>query len=216
MALYLVWRGYRVEESLIAFWAPFLAADLGNYAGGAVSSWLVHRGWAVGRARKAVVIPGALGVLLLIPRSDFRPSLMGIALLFGGATFSYAAFSTMANNVPGGLFLVDGAVASVSGLGGAAAGAGTQFLLTYAVGSIADKVGFRRRSIGASLIPLVAMVLVLALVRNTKASGQALYSPADLSGAVWVHNGRAMQKLTRKASGGVLAVFLVRSGQVVC
>ncbi|MBN9658957.1 MAG: MFS transporter [Acidobacteria bacterium] len=170
-ALYLVWRGYRVEESLMAFWVPFLAADLGNYAGGAASSWLVHRGWPVGRARKAVVVPGALGVLLLIPAA-FAPSLMGIAFLFGGATFSYAAFSTMANTFPADCF-ADRAVASVSGLGGAAAGAGT-ILSTYAVGSIADKVGFRPALIGASLIPLLAMVLVLALVRNTRESGQGV------------------------------------------
>ncbi len=170
-ALYLVSRGYRVEDSLMAFWVPFVAADLGNYAGGAASSWLVHRGWPVGKARKAVVIPGALGVLLLIPAA-FSPSLMGIALLFGGATFSYAAFSTMANTFPADCF-ADGAVASVSGLGGAAAGAGT-ILSTYAVGSIADKVGFRPALIGASLIPLAAMALVLILVTNTKESGRGV------------------------------------------
>lgn len=170
-ALFLAWRGYRVEESLMAFWVPFLAADLGNYAGGAASSWLVHRGWAVGRARKAIVIPGAFGVLLLIPAA-FAPSLMGIALLFGGATFSYSAFSTMANTFPADCF-TDDAVASVSGMGGAAAGAGT-ILSTYAVGAIADRVGFRPALIGASLIPLAAMVLVLMLITNTRESGQGV------------------------------------------
>lgn len=169
--LYLVSRGYRVEESLMAFWVPFLGADLGNYAGGVASSWLVARGWPVGRARKAVVVPGALGVLLLIPAA-FAPSLMGIAFLFGGATFSYAAFSTMANTFPADCF-TDGAVASVSGIGGAAAGAGT-ILSTYAVGSIADHVGFRPALIGASVIPLLAMALVLALVRNSRESGRGV------------------------------------------
>ncbi len=37
-AIYLVSRGYRLEESLLAFWVPFLAADLGNFAGGGISS----------------------------------------------------------------------------------------------------------------------------------------------------------------------------------
>ena len=36
-AIYLVSRNYRVEDSLIAFWVPFLAADLGNFAGGGLS-----------------------------------------------------------------------------------------------------------------------------------------------------------------------------------
>ena len=70
---------------------------------GAVSTWLVHRGWPVGRARKAIVIPGAFGVLFLIPAA-YAPSLPMISLCFGIATFSYAAFSTMANTFPADLF----------------------------------------------------------------------------------------------------------------
>ena len=66
-AIYLVSRGYRLEESLLAFWVPFLAADLGNFAGGGISSWLIARGWSVGWARKIVVLVGGLGMTLLAP-----------------------------------------------------------------------------------------------------------------------------------------------------
>ena len=52
-AIYLVSRGFRLEESLLGFWVPFLAADLGNFFGGGFSSWLITRGWSVGAARKA-------------------------------------------------------------------------------------------------------------------------------------------------------------------
>lgn len=170
-ALYLVARGFSLQHSLLAFWVPFLGADLGNYTGGAVSTWLVHHGWPVGRARKAVVIPGALGVLFLIPAA-YAPGLPMISLCFGIATFSYAAFSTMANTFPADLFATD-AVASVSGLGGTVAGMGTM-LSTYAVGYIADHLGFRPALVGASFVPLLAMAMVLALVRNTAASGRGL------------------------------------------
>lgn len=170
-AIYLVSRGFQIEESLLAFWVPFLAADLGNFAGGGASSWLVGRGWPVGRARKAIVIPGALGILLLIPATA-TSSLFATTMLFAGATFSYAAFSTIANTLPADCF-APRAVASVSGLGGATAGLGT-ILATYAVGAIADKVGFQPALIGASVIPLAAMLLVLLLVRNTPASGTGL------------------------------------------
>ena len=170
-ALYLVARGFSLQHSLLAFWVPFLGADLGNYTGGAISTWLVHRGWPVGRARKAIVIPGALGVLFLIPAA-YAPGLPMISLCFGIATFSYAAFSTMANTFPADLFATD-AVASVSGLGGTVAGMGTM-LSTYAVGYIADHLGFRSVLVGASVIPVIAMLVVLALVRNTSASGRGL------------------------------------------
>src|SRR5712672_2342917 len=65
-AIFLVAKGFKLEDSLIAFWIPFLGSDLGNFAGGGVSSWLVRRGWPVGRARKAVVVPGAIGMALLM------------------------------------------------------------------------------------------------------------------------------------------------------
>lgn len=168
-AIYLISRGFRLEESLLAFWVPFLCADLGNYAGGGVSSWLVHRGWSVGRARKAIVIPGGLGVLFLIPAA-YSTSLSGISLYFGLATFSYAAFSTIANTLPADLFDTS-CVASVSGLTGAAAGLGT-ILSTYAVGYFADHQGFQPIVTAASVVPVISMLLVLLLVRNTRHSGK--------------------------------------------
>ena len=57
-AIYLVTKGINPEQSLLAFWIPFVAADLGNFFGGGVSSWLIRRGWPVLRARKAVVAVG--------------------------------------------------------------------------------------------------------------------------------------------------------------
>jgi ACS family hexuronate transporter-like MFS transporter len=168
-AIYLTSRGFRLEQSLMAFWIPFLCADLGNYAGGAASSWLVHRGWPVGRARRAIVVPGGLGMLALIPAA-YSTSLGAISLFFGLATFSYAAFSTIANTLPADLFDTRH-VASVSGITGAAAGLGT-ILSTYAIGYFADHLGFQPVVAAASAVPIVAMALVLLLVRNTSASGK--------------------------------------------
>lgn len=168
-ALYLASKGFSPEQSLTAFWIPFIAADLGNFAGGAGSSWLIRRGWTVGRARKAVIVPSALGVLALIPAAQ-SSSMTQIALLFGAATFSYAAFSTMANTFPADLFET-GSVATVSGMSGAAAGAGT-IGSTYMIGYLADHTGFGPALMGASAVPALAMLIVLALVRNTRESGK--------------------------------------------
>ena len=52
-AIYLVSKGHRLEESLLAFWVPFLAADVGNFAGGGLSSWLIGRGWSRRRGAQA-------------------------------------------------------------------------------------------------------------------------------------------------------------------
>ena len=56
--IYLVAKGFDLRGSLIAVWVPFIAADLGNFAGGAATGHLIKRGWTVGKARKAVVAAG--------------------------------------------------------------------------------------------------------------------------------------------------------------
>ena len=173
-AIYLVAKGYRLEESLLAFWVPFLAADLGNFAGGGCSSWLIRRGWSVGAARKLVVLVSGLGMTLLIP-TVFISSYAGLVACFAISTFAYAAFSTMVLNLPADLYPTE-SVASVSGMSGTGAGIGT-ICATLMIGRISDRYSFEPILIAASLIPLVATVAVLALVRNTRATERGLVSP---------------------------------------
>jgi ACS family hexuronate transporter-like MFS transporter len=172
-AIYLVSRGFKLEDSLLAFWVPFLAADLGNFFGGGVSSALIARGWSVGAARKAVIVFGALGMLLLIP-AVFASSLRAIAACFAISTFAYAALSTMILNLPADIYPTR-SVGSVSGMGGTAAGIGT-IAATYLTGVVADRYSFEPLLIGASLIPLIAMGALLVLVRNTEATRRGLVS----------------------------------------
>jgi ACS family hexuronate transporter-like MFS transporter len=166
-AIYLVSRQFRLEDSLVAFWVPFLAADLGNFAGGGLSSWLISRGWAVGAARKLVVVLGGLGMTLLAP-TVFVDSFVVMVACFAVATFSYAALSTMILNLPADVYPT-GSVASVSGLSGTGAGIGT-IAATLLTGAIADRMSFSPILIGASLIPLVGVAAILILVRNTEAT----------------------------------------------
>lgn len=170
-AVFLVSRGYNLEETLVGFWVPFLAADLGNFFGGGLSSWLIARGWPVGRARRVVIVGGSLGILMLIP-AIWAESFLVLIACFGIATFSYAAYSTMAISLPADLFHSQN-VAAVAGLSGTAAGIGT-IISIYLIGQISDRFSFAPILVGASLVPLVGAVLVVLLVRNTAASGQGL------------------------------------------
>jgi ACS family hexuronate transporter-like MFS transporter len=171
--IYLVAKGIELRGGLIAIWIPFISADLGNFFGGVLSGYLVKRGWQVGAARKALIIFGGIGVTLLIP-TVFTNNLYLIAALFGVASLAYSAFSTMANVLPSDVFHGD-SVASVSGLSGSAAGVGTIFAF-YSIGHLSDL----RQSMGthtfdpiivaAGLVPFAGMLLVLFLVRNTRAT----------------------------------------------
>jgi ACS family hexuronate transporter-like MFS transporter len=170
-AVYLVAKGFRLEDTAAGFWVPFLAADLGNFFGGGASSVLIRRGVPVGRARKALIVTGALGVLALVPTA-FLSGFTPLVVCFAVATFSYATMSTMALALPADLFQAR-AVASVAGMAGTAAGIGT-IASTYLVGVIADRFSFAPILVGASGVPLLAALLVLALVRNTAASGRGV------------------------------------------
>lgn len=162
-AIYLVTKGINPELGLLAFWIPFVAADLGNFFGGGVSSWLIKRGWPVLRARKAVVVFGGVGMTLLIP-TIFTSNLFALAGLFAVSTFAYASFSTMALVLPSDLYRSE-SVATVSGMSGTGAGVGT-IISTYLIGYVSDRYSFEPILITASLIPLIGMLLVLSLVRD--------------------------------------------------
>ena len=175
--IYLVAKGISLKSGLLAVWVPFLAADLGNFFGGGVSGYLIRRGWSLGAARKALVVFGGVGVLLLIP-TIFTVNLYFITMLFGIATFSYASFSTIANVLPTDLYTSD-SVASVSGLSGTGAGIGT-IIAFELIGHFSDAHQasgthtFDPIVIVAGLIPFIGMILVLLLVRNTRATDQGL------------------------------------------
>ncbi len=166
-AIYLVTKGVNPEQGLLAFWIPFVAADLGNFFGGGLSSWLINRGWPVIKARKAVVVFGGLGMALLIP-TIFTSNLLALAGLFAISTFAYASFSTMALVLPSDLYRSQ-SVATVSGMSGTGAGLGT-IISTYLIGYVSDHYSFEPILIGASLIPLVGMILVLVLIRPREVS----------------------------------------------
>jgi ACS family hexuronate transporter-like MFS transporter len=178
--LYLIAKGIPVKSGLMAFWVPFVGADLGNFFGGWASGYLIKRGWSLGAARRAVVVFGGIGVTLLIP-TIFTANLVTIAALFGLATFCYAAFSTIANVLPSDLY-TGGSVASVFGFSGTGAGIGT-IIAFKLIGYFADAgqslpgQTFDKIVVVAGLIPLVGMLLVLLLVRNTRATERGLVRP---------------------------------------
>jgi len=179
-AIYLVSKEITLHAGMLAIWIPFVGADLGNFFGGWISGYLIKRGWSLGAARKAVVVFGGIGSAILIA-TIFTRNIGLITLLFGVSTFSYAAFSTMANVLPSDLFYSE-SVASVAGMSGTAAGLGTIVAFKF-IGYFSDA----RQSLGghsfdpimvvAGFVPFVGMLLVLLLMRNTRATERGLVRP---------------------------------------
>lgn len=164
-ALYLVSKGFRIEKSVLGFWAPFLGADLGNFFGGGLSSYWIRRGWPVGRARRTVLLIFGPSMLVLAAAA-FTSNYPLLILLFAYTTFAYAACSTMFLALPTDVFHTQ-AVASVSGLAGTAAGIGT-LISTWLIGRISDRVSFEPIIIAASIVPCIATLVFVTMVRAPK------------------------------------------------
>jgi MFS transporter, ACS family, hexuronate transporter len=175
--IYLVAKGISLKTGLIALWIPFLATDLGNFFGGWMSGYLIRRGWPLGKSRKALVVFGGIGVTLLIP-TIFTTNLAILTALFAVATFCYGSYTTIANVLPSDLFFNE-SVASVSGLSGTGAALGT-IVVSELAGHLSDARLARGTHlfdplmILAGLIPFIGMILVLLLVRNTRATEEGL------------------------------------------
>ena len=103
-------------------------------------------------------------MLVLIPAA-FTGNYLGLVLLFGYTSFAYAACSTMFLSLPADVYH-SRAVASVSGLGGTTAGIGT-LISTYLIGRITDRFSFRPVVIAASIVPCLATVFFVTLVRRS-------------------------------------------------
>jgi ACS family hexuronate transporter-like MFS transporter len=173
-AIYLVARGFRLEDTLLAFWVPFVAADAGNFLGGGVSSALIKRGMSVGGARKLVYTIGGLGMSLLM-LTVWIQDLLLLTSVFAVATCCYAAASTMILNLPADIYPTR-AVATVSGMSGAGAGLGT-ICATYLTGYVADRFSFEPILIVASIVPVIGVIVVLTQIRNTTATARGYLRP---------------------------------------
>ena len=164
-ALYLLSKGFRLEAGVLGFWMPFLGADLGNFAGGGLSSYWISRGWPVGKARRAVLIifgPSMVSLLLVLRTSSYFAAL----LIFAYAAFAYAACSTIFLSLPTDVFQ-SRAVGTVSGMAGTGAGIGTM-ISTYLIGRVTDVTSFAQVIVGAAIVPCLATLVFVSLVRPSK------------------------------------------------
>ena len=144
-------------------WIPFLTADLGNFVGGGLSSWLVKRRWPVLRARKTVMFASAAVMIVGLPAVLTSSPAWAVALI-SLATLAYSSWAANVLTLPTDLF-PPGIVASVSGLSGTGAGlGGMAFMLV--IGEVVDRFSYVPVFTAAALMPLAAAGIILLTVRR--------------------------------------------------
>jgi len=139
-------------------WIPFLGADLGNFAGGWLSGFLIRRGWPVVRARKAVMFGFAVVMMAGIPAVLVDNAMVSVALITT-ATFAYASWAANILTLPADLF-PPRVVASVSGLSGTGAALGGM-IFTLIIGAVVDRFSYVPVFVAAGLMPMVAISFIM-------------------------------------------------------
>jgi MFS transporter, ACS family, hexuronate transporter len=170
-------RGFSLKQIAIFTWIPFVAADLGNFAGGFISGALVKNGMPVLKARKWVCVVCCIPMLAGIPAVLTRGPYACLALICV-ALFGYAAWSTMGLTLPSDLFPAE-VVGSITGLTGLAAGlSGTLF--TLVVGALVDHFSYVPAFVTAAIAPLAATVSIVFLIGGQPAMGTKVPEPGPI------------------------------------
>ncbi len=157
-------RGFSLKQIAIFAWIPFVAADMGNFAGGLISGALVRKGVPVVSARKWICVVSCIPMLAGIPAVLIANAFSSLAFICV-ALFGYASWSTMGLTLPSDLFPPE-VVGSVTGLSGLAAGlAGTLF--TLLVGTLVDHFSYLPAFVLAATTPLLATICIVFFIRES-------------------------------------------------
>lgn len=135
-------------------WIPFLAAGVGNFAGGWASGFLILRRVAPVPARLAVMAAAALAMACGIAIRLCHSAFAAITLI-SIIVFAYSAWAANVLTLPGDLFASD-SVATVTGVAGTVAGVGGM-LSTALAGYLIDHYSYGPVFIGLACLPLFAL-----------------------------------------------------------
>ena len=148
-------------------WIPFLAAGLGNFAGGALSGYFVRHNHGV-VASRLIVMAISAGIMSLGFVIHFCSSASVALALISLIVFAYSAWAANVLTLPSDIFPAN-VVATVTGTCGTLAGIGG-ILSTFTAGRIIDLYSYFPVFIGLSILPLLAFacsLLTLPPRKNT-------------------------------------------------
>jgi len=153
-------RGFDLAAIGKYSWIPFVAAAIGNLAGGAVPRSLIRRGWSLDRARKTMMLiasclmPLCCLLVTRVPNAALALALISVAMFSNGV---WANITLPAEVFPP---HVVGTVSGFAGALGALFGIGTQL----AIGWTVQNVSFAPVFAVSAFMHLAAFVLVCVLV----------------------------------------------------
>ena len=166
--LYITWlplylanaRGFSLAEIGLFAWVPYVAADAGSLLGGWLSGHLIARGWSADRARKGVIVFGAVLMLAGAGAAFVAQPLAALALI-GVVLFGFQVWINNVQTLPSDFFSAK-AVASVAGLGGTGAGIGSM-IFVFTTGWVVDHFSYTPILVAAALLAPLGTLALFAL-----------------------------------------------------
>jgi ACS family hexuronate transporter-like MFS transporter len=166
--LYITWlplylynaRGFSLKQIGMFAWLPYVSADAGSLGGGWLSGRLIAQGWTANKARKAVIVAGAVFMLAGIPAALAERAVVALAFI-SLVTFGFQSWINNVQTIPSDLF-PEQMVASVAGLGGLGAGIGA-IIFTLTTGWVVDHFSYTPILVVAGLLPVLGTAILFAL-----------------------------------------------------
>ena len=168
-------RGFSLALVGLVAWLPYLAADVGGPSGGAMSDWLVRRGWPAAKARLGLMLLSTCLSPLAVLAVHTHVTWLMIALI---AVVLAAQASWMCNQ----LTLISESVnrenlatlLALSAMGGSLGGIASTLL----AGRLISSVGYVPVFTGLGFLHLTAFTIVVLTMRKT---GSTLTFPGTVS-----------------------------------
>lgn len=163
-------HGFSLAQIGAVAWIPFLAADIGNIAGGAFASLLLRRGLPVMTVRRAAFVVFPLMMTAAIPAVLVPSATLSVAFV-SIATFGYTGSSANMLALPADRYPRN-ALGSIWGLASMGSGFGGM-IFSLITGQIVAAWSYVPVFIGFGLMPLLTTLILLriscpALVRPTR------------------------------------------------
>jgi MFS transporter, ACS family, aldohexuronate transporter len=157
-------RGFDLKQIALFAWLPFLAADLGCFAGGAIAATL-QKYFGVGliNARRAAFTVGAFLMIGVAFVGFVESPYVAIALISLGG-FAHQTLSVTVITMSSDLFKRN-EVATVAGMAGTCGNAGV-LLFSLLMGTLVSQVGYTPFFIGLAALDLVGAAVLWTVVRD--------------------------------------------------
>jgi len=162
-------RGFNQKMIGKYSWLPFVFGGIAYLLGGWLSGWLMNRGWILPKARKRIMLLGAicLPVAILAP---FAPNagLAITAICF--ITFGHGFWTSNLQTLPADLFPGHevGTVAGFSGMGGAIGG----LVANLWTGYIVSRFSYAPIFITAGLMHPMSMYIIFRMLPDSRFARQ--------------------------------------------